>query len=96
LPLDVPAISYFAELLALVIARPVGKFVKLGHRIGGREPRVLARENPVSAPRLTLSALRTGQQLRLLGGDDTLTKLAAAPRESAPLTLRARRCRISK
>jgi hypothetical protein len=55
------------------------KFVKLRHGTGDREPRVIARSsNPLSPPRLPSSALRARQQLRLLGGNDALTKLAVA------------------
>src|SRR5262249_30248964 len=44
------------------------------------EPWVITRSsNPLSPPRLPSSALCARQQLRLLGGNDALTKLAVAP-----------------
>jgi len=68
-------ISYVAELLSLLAEHCFSKFVKHGHGTGDREPRVIARSsNPISPPR----ALRACQQLRLLGGNDALTKLAVA------------------
>ena len=72
-------ISYVAELLSLLAEHCFSKFVKPGHGTGDREPRVIARSsNPLSPPRLPSSALRARQQLRLLGGNDALTKLAVA------------------
>jgi hypothetical protein len=63
----------------LVAEHCFSEFVKLGHRVGDREPRDVARsKKPVSAPRMPPSALRSRQQLRLLGGNDAFTKVAVA------------------